>query len=307
MNQLIKIAFIGAGPAAIYCAKELVGHGFQMDIYDMNDDVGGATYTGIPGWRFNHHFMDKIVEELKENHTTFYFNTKVGRDISFQELQEKYDRIVVAIGAQVENSFGFEVKDGFEAGLTLLHRLNIEHLEEEYSKQFKHVIVWGGGNVAMDCCRSLKRIIDDVKIMYRRTEVEMPAYKNEIKDAKNEGVEFIFLENLKDVIRDEHGKLIGAKTVKMELGPKDVSGRASVHEIAGSESIRECDLVVAAIGQKVDFSVLDASLQRIDGSHQSTLPNVLITGDAYLGPKSIALAIKDGREVAKELLLSLEM
>ena len=143
--------------------------------------------------------------------------------------------------------------------------------------------------------------MDDVKIIYRRSEAEMPAHKGEVKDARNEGVIFHFLENIKEVLRDETGKVTGVKVITMELGEPDESGRRSTHEVAGSEHIIPCDLVVAAIGQKVDFSVLDEKLNLTSGQHQSTIGNVLITGDAYLGPQSIATAIKDGREVAKEV------
>ena len=297
-----KIAYIGAGPATLYSIQTLLKLGeYDVEVFDMNDRAGGACYTGIPQFRFNTSFIDKLMDELTSAGVTFHFQTTIGKDIPFSDLQKKFDRIVVAIGAQVENMFGLEAKGGCIAGLTLLHDLNIKHMHDFYKENYKHAVVWGGGNVAMDCSRSLVRIMDDVKIIYRRSEAEMPAHKGEIKDARNEGVTFHFLENIKEVLRDETGKVTGVKVITMELGESDESGRRSTHELEGSEHIIPCDLVVAAIGQKVDFSILDENLNLTSGQHQSTIENVLIVGDAYLGPQSIAAAIKDGREVAKEV------
>ena len=297
-----RIAYIGAGPATLYSIQTLLKLGeYDVEVFDMNDRAGGACYTGIPQFRFNTSFIDKLMDELTSAGVEFHFQTTIGKDIPFSDLQKKFDCIVVAIGAQVENMFGLEAKGGCIAGLTLLHDLNIKHMHDFYKENYKHAVVWGGGNVAMDCSRSLVRIMDDVKIIYRRSEAEMPAHKGEIKDAHNEGVTFHFLENIKEVLRDETGKVTGVKVITMELGEPDESGRRSTHEVEGSEHIIPCDLVVAAIGQKVDFSVLDEKLNLTSGQHQSTIGNVLITGDAYLGPQSIATAIKDGREVATEV------
>ena len=281
-----KIAYIGAGPATLYSIQTLLKLGeYDVEVFDMNDRAGGACYTGIPQFRFNTSFIDKLMDELTTAGVQFHFQTTIGKDIPFSDLQKKFDRIVVAIGAQVENMFDLEAKGGCVAGLTLLHDLNIKHMHDFYKENYQHAVVWGGGNVAMDCSRSLVHIMDDVKIIYRRSEAEMPAHKGEIKEARNEGVTFHFLENIKEVLRDESRKVTGVKVITMELG----------------EHIIPCDLVVAAIGQKVDFSVLDEKLNLTSGQHQSTIENVLITGDAYLGPQSIATAIKDGREVAKEV------
>lgn len=297
-----KIAYIGAGPATLYGIQALLKLGeYEVEVFDMNDRAGGACYTGIPDYRFNKSFIDKLVDELSAAGVQFHFNTTIGKDISFATLQEKFDRIVVAIGAQVENMFDLQQGNGCMAGLTLLHDLNIDKKHDEYKQTYHHAVVWGGGNVAMDCARSLIRIMDDVSIIYRRSEEEMPAHKGEIKDARNEGVSLHFLENIKAVLRDDSGKVVGVKVINMELGEPDASGRKSTHEVAGSEHIIDCDLVVAAIGQKVDFLLLDPKLNFTFGKHESTIEHVYISGDAYLGPQSIATAIKDGREVANEI------
>jgi len=147
-----KIAYIGAGPATLYSIQTLLKLGeYDVEVFDMNDRAGGACYTGIPQFRFNTSFIDKLMDELTAAGVQFHFQTTIGKDIPFSDLQKKFDRIVVAIGAQVENMFGLEAKGGCVAGLTLLHDLNIKHMHNFYKENYQHAVVWGGGNVAMDC------------------------------------------------------------------------------------------------------------------------------------------------------------
>lgn len=297
-----SLAIIGAGPAGYTLAQELVKtNAFDIDIFDKEKEIGGAIYTGIPDYRMPKTFLTKAYEGLVENGVKFHFNTEVDHAL-FEKLQNEYDRVVVAIGAQVENTFGFDTGNGLYAGLTLLYDLNINHNHNDY-KKYHHAIVWGGGNVAMDCARSLVRIIDDVKVVYRRSEEEMPANKIEIRDARKEGVVFNFLENIKEILRDENGQVVGAKVVKMELGEPDESGRRSTHEVADSEYAEKADLIVMAIGQKVNFKPLHDSLEKKEG-HVSSLENVYIMGDAYTGPATIGSAVLEGKALAKEIVQS---
>ncbi len=296
-----KIALVGAGPANLNAAKVLASEGFSVDIYEKEAAVGGAVYTGIPDFRMPKQFITKLEADLKEAGVRFHMNTEIGKDITFGELTEKYDRVILGIGAQVENKFGME-GDGYVAGLTLLYDLNILKKHEEYKQRYSKAVVWGGGNVAMDCSASLARILPDVRIIYRRSPEEMPASKKEIKDNMAVGVQFEYLENIKDLILDENGKVKGVHIAKMELGEPDASGRRRPVEIPGSVYEFDCDLVVAAIGQKVDFSAFPG-VERTEG-HLSTVKNVYITGDAFLGPKNIGLAVKDGKETAAEVIAS---
>ena len=267
-----KIAIIGAGPAGYTLAQELVKaeNEYQIDIFDKEAEIGGAIYTGIPEYRMPKTFLEKA-----------------------------YDYVVVAIGAQIENTFGFETGNGVVAGLTLLYDLNINHKQADF-KKYKKAIVWGGGNVAMDCARSLVRIIDDVTIVYRRSLQEMPASPAEIKACEKEGVKIAFLNNIKDILKDENGNVCGVQVAKMELGEMDESGRASCHEVKDSLFTMECDLVAMAIGQKVDFTPLNDDLKTTD-THASTLKNVYIIGDAFTGPKTIGSAVMEGKKIAKEI------
>ena len=163
-----KIAIIGAGPASYTLAGELVRSGnWHIEIFDQESEIGGAVHTGIPDFRMSKAFLKKTYDNLVEAGVIFNFNTKVDTE-KFTELRNSFDEVVVAIGAQVENTFGFETGNGIVAGLTLLYDLNIRKKQDDYSI-YHNAVVWGGGNVAMDCARSLKRIVDNVTIVYRRS------------------------------------------------------------------------------------------------------------------------------------------
>lgn len=302
MSDNKKIAIIGAGPAGYTLAQELVKDNFHVELFDKEAEIGGAIYTGIPDYRMPKAFLKKAYDGLIAAGAVFHFNTFINPE-KFKELRNNFDAVVVATGAQIENTFGFETGKGVYAGLTLLYDLNIHHNQEAYKKYHK-AVVWGGGNVAMDCCRSLVRILDDVTVIYRRSEKEMPASAFEIKQAKQEGVKFEFLTNIKDIERDENGYVKGVKAVRMELGAPDASGRASTHEIAGSEFDHPTDLVVMAIGQKVDLSALDPNL-KITDNHHTNEENVFIMGDAFTGPKTIGNAVVEGKNTAKLIKESL--
>lgn len=293
------VAVIGAGPASYTLAGELMKSGNRkIDIYDKECEIGGAIHTGIPDFRMPKAFLKKTYDSLVSQGVTFHFNTFVD-EAMFAQLRKDYDEVVVAIGAQVENTFGFETGNGIVAGLTLLYDLNILHKQDEYAK-YHNAVVWGGGNVAMDCARSLKRICDNVTIVYRRSLKEMPANESEIRACEKEGVKIAFLTNIKDINRDENGNVVSISAVEMELGEPDASGRASCHEKAGSDFTMATDLVAMAIGQKVDFTVLDPSLNKTE-DHHSTLEHVWITGDAWTGPATISKAFLDGKALAKQM------
>ena len=293
-----RIAIIGAGPAGLAAARDLLMKGYAVDVYDKNDQAGGAIYSGIPSYRFDKSYVTKIKEELEEAGVVFHFNCEIGKDVVFAELLKQYDRILLGVGAQMERKYGLE-GDGCEAGLSLLYNLNVAHKEEEYKQKYTGAVVWGGGNVAMDCARSLVRILDNVTVIYRRSEKEMPANRDEIEEAKKEGVRFAFLENIKELKLDENGKVIGAHCIRMHLGEPDASGRARPIETEGSDYEIPCELVVPAIGQSVDFGPFD-NLEKTEG-HKTTVDRVYVAGDAYLSPKTVADAIRDGREAAKEI------
>ncbi len=293
-----KIALIGAGPANLAAAKDFAADGYTVDVYDKLDHVGGAIYSGIPSYRFDKAYLEQIQKELQEVGVVFHLSCEIGKDITFDEIKNQYDRVLVGIGAQDENTYGLS-GDGCQAGLSLLYNLNVLGMHEEYKKKYRGAVVWGGGNVAMDCARSLVRILDEVTVIYRRSEKEMPAAADEIEDAKKEGVKFAFLENIKDLRLDENGKVVGAHCIRMHLGEPDASGRARPIETEGSDYEIQCELVVPAIGQSVNFGPV-GSFEKTE-THATSIENVYVCGDAYLGPKTVAAAIRDGRLAAKEI------
>lgn len=295
-----KIAVIGAGPAGYTAAQELSKAGHAVTIFDKEAALGGAIYTGIPEYRMSKVFLDKVLQGLTADpNVTLQFNTLIDQ-AAFAKLRAEYDAVLLAPGAQVENTFGFETGKGIVAGLTLLYDLNIKKNHDAY-KKYKKALVWGGGNVAMDCARSLIRILDDVTVIYRRSEEEITANKSEIHDAKKEGVKFDLLRNIKDIKHDDQGNVTGAEILKMELGEPDESGRRSPHPVEGSEYFLPADLVAMAIGQKVDLKVFDENLESGE-NHHTNEDRVFIAGDAYTGPKTIGSALIEGRAVAKEIL-----
>lgn len=298
-----KVAMVGSGVAALAAAVDLRRAGYQVDIFEKLDAVGGAIYSGIPSYRFDKKYLDEIYQAECRIGVNFHFNCEVGRDIAFADLCAKYDRVLAAVGAQIENKYGLD-GDGCEAGLSLLYHLNVMHQAEAYRKKYKSAVVWGGGNVAMDCARSLARILDQVTVIYRRSEKEMPANRNEIEDAKKEGIRFAFLENIKELRLDSNGKVVGAHCIKMHLGEPDASGRARPIETEGSDYEISCELVVPAIGQSVSFQELSNTLAKQEATHASNMEHVFIAGDAYLGPRTVAACIKDGRDAAKEIMAS---
>lgn len=293
-----SVALIGAGPACLAAARDLCMMGYQTEIYEKLHDAGGAILSGIPDYRFDKKHVSEIRSELEKAGVKFFFDCEVGKDISLEALLEKYDRVLVGIGAQKENRFGLK-GEGCEPGLSLLYNLNIRRAHDEYRKKYSGAVVWGGGNVAMDCARSLVRILDQVTVIYRRSEKEMPANREEIEAAKKEGVKFAFLENIKELKLDENGKVIGAHCIRMHLGEPDASGRARPIETEGSDYEIPCELVVPAIGQSVDFSAL-MNLKPAE-NHHTDINRVYVTGDAWLGPKTVAAAIRDGRAAAEKI------
>lgn len=295
-----KVALVGAGPANLAAAIDFLKAGYQIDVYEKLSQIGGAIYSGIPDYRFHKKYLQNIHQKLVNAGVHFFFEKEVGKDISLEKLSQDYDAVMIGIGAQVENHFGMVLPKGTVGGLSLLYDLNVLHKAADY-QHYQKAVVWGGGNVAMDCARSLVRILKEVHVLYRRSENEISANSEEIIEAKKEGVQFRFLENIHSLEANEKGELQALRIVKMALTEKDASGRYATEVVANSEYRFSADLLVTAVGQKVDFSALHPKLDKKE-NHQSSFPNVFITGDAYLGPKNVAAAIHDGRKAAQEVI-----
>lgn len=293
-----KAALIGAGIASLSAAWFLAKEGWGVEVFEKNRELGGTIVTGIPAFRFDKAPLRNIERNLSSLGVVFHFQTPVGTKIPLSSLLENFDAVLASVGAEKDNPGPFSCQKGIIPGLTLLHAYNGEG---ETFPEYTSCFVWGGGNVAMDCARALRKLGKDVTVLYRRSQKEMPANECEILQAQKEGVSFFFLHNVSGIVTDESGALKTLKVVAMELGEKDESGRASFREIANSETQIPCDLLVPAIGQKIDFSNLGTSFEKGE-SHKTSLPKLYLAGDCYLGPKNIAACIKDGREAAFEIM-----
>ncbi len=277
-----KIAVIGAGPAGLSCAYFLACDNYQVTVFDKNSAAGGMLRYGIPSFRLERDVLDAEIEVLKELGVEFRLGVEVGKDVSLAQLREEgYNAFYLGIGAQKSASLGIKGEELSIGGVDFLREVN----EGADVKLGKKVVVVGGGNVAMDVARTAIRLGADTTVVYRRKEADMPADPAEVAEAKEEGVKFIF-EHKPLEIKAENGKVCA---LNCEAG------------------IVECDTVIAAIGQTVEWGGLDTGkLERgnkncavADGfTYQTAEPDIFVGGDVYTGPKFAIDAIAAGKQGA---------
>jgi formate dehydrogenase major subunit len=303
-----KVAVIGAGPGGLTAAYNLQTKGHQVDIFEANNHPGGWLRYGIPEYRLPNDLLDSEVKNITDLGANIFYNKELGTSIKYKELQESYDAMVLCIGSQRGTLIGVdgENAEGVFSGIDYLR--NMEQTGQRYDFKDKKVMVVGGGNTAMDCCRSAMRCgSTDVKVVYRRTEKEMPANPIEIHESKLEGIEYMLLHNPVRVNQDENGKLKSVTLIKMELGEPDKSGRRRPVPVEGSEFDVEVDYILAAIGQKTDINFLDdinasakdGQLQPnkwgdIDADSktlQTGIASVFAAGDGVSGPATLIEAV----------------
>ncbi|PLX07722.1 MAG: hypothetical protein C0596_09845 [Marinilabiliales bacterium] len=303
-----KVAIIGAGPGGLSAAYYLQLKGHQCDIFEMQDSPGGWLRYGIPEYRLPNEIIDKEVKNITDLGVNIFYKKKLGDNIKYAELQDKYDATILTIGSQRGTLLRApgEDCDGVFSGIDYLR--NMELTGQRYDFKGKTVVVVGCGNTAMDCCRSAMRCgSTDVKIVYRRTEKEMPANPIEIHESKLEGVEYMVLHNPTKVNSDANGKLESVTLIKMELGEPDSSGRRRPVPVEGSEFDIKCDYILAAIGQKTDINFLDdvnsvatngqlaankwGDIDADPKTLQTGIPNMFAAGDGVTGPATLIEAI----------------
>ena len=264
---------------------------------------------GIPDYRLPRPILREEVDRIERMGATFNYETMVGKDIKLSQLEADNDAVFIAIGAQMGTTMGVEGEEenyaGYISGVQYL--LDINQGRDPYPEG-KKVAVIGGGNVAIDCVRCSFRVAkDDVNLIYRRTKNEMPADDVEIHDAEEEKVNFHYLTHPVKILA-ENGKVVGLRCVKMELGEPDESGRRRPQPIEGSEFVIDCDIVVPAIGQTMDLSLLegrdDVKVTRwktivVDEvTKQSDHPKIFSGGDCETGPGALITACAGGRTAA---------
>ncbi len=311
-----KVAIIGAGPGGLSSAYFLQQKGHQCDIYEAAPKPGGWLRYGIPEYRLPNDIIDKEVAAITELGARIFYNQKLGDNLHYLELKERYDSVILTIGSQRGTLIGCEGDDAENvfSGIDFLR--NMEMTGQKYDFSGKTVAVVGGGNTAMDCCRiSLRCNAEKVYVIYRRTENEMPANPIEIHESKLEGVEYLFLTNPKKVNKDENGVLKSITCLKMELGEPDSSGRRRPVPIEGSEYELELDYILAAIGQKTIVNFLEDVNASANGNKlkvnrwgdidadrqtlQTGIPSMFAAGDGVSGPATIIEAIAQAKVASR--------
>ena len=303
-----KVAIIGAGPAGLSCAYYLARMGYtNVTVFDRNPQPGGMLIMGIPSYRLDRSALKGEIEVLEKMGVKFRMNTEVGKDVTIEQLRaDGYKGFYVAIGAQKSSKLGIpgEDLDGVYGGVDFLREVNLGGRPEIGKK----CAVIGGGNVAMDVCRTAIRLGAETTVIYRRSEEEMPADKEEIAEAKEEGVKFCFLNAPVEILGTD-GKVTGIKVEIMELGEPDEKGRRKPVGTGNYETI-EVDSVLAAVGQAIDWGGLDIGKLSTGKkgnaladpvTYQTEQPDIFVGGDVFTGPKFAIDAIAAGREGAESL------
>jgi formate dehydrogenase major subunit len=297
-----KVAVVGAGPAGLSAAYYLLVDGHEVDVFEAMPKPGGMLRYGIPEYRLPKNVVDAEVAIIEKMGANFNYGVKVGEDISLDYLRTKYDAVFLGIGAWKSSSLRCEGEDtpGVIGGIDFL----IGVAENKPVKIGRKVIVVGGGNTAMDVARTSIRLgAEEVRVVYRRSEDQMPAEKIEIKEAKEEGVIFSFL-SAPSLVLSDGDKVTGLRCEKMVLGEKDESGRQS--PVPTGEFVEfEADTIIAAIGQEVDCGNIKVGLGKKkniaikEGTFETNLEGVFAGGDAATGPKIAIEAVAQGGRAAR--------
>lgn len=302
-----KAAIIGAGPAGLSAGWYLAAAGHEVTIFEKHSRPGGMLRYGIPSYRMPREALDLEVDIIRSLGVEIKYNVEFGKDVTVQSLKEDgYNSILIAVGSQVGQPLGVTGEEGCPGVLRGVDFLGSVTEGAQQDFDWKKIVVVGGGNTAMDCCRTAMRLgAQNVTLVYRRSRAEMPADEMEIEEAELEGVEFSFLTNPVSV-RAGGGKTTLTLT-KMELGEPDASGRRRPLAIAGSEYELEADFVISAIGQTQDLSFIgpdcriETQRNRIaaDGETGVTgVEGVFAAGDSVTGPQTAIKAIAGGRIAA---------
>ena len=302
------IAVIGAGPAGMSCAYYLANMGYPVTVFEKNPVPGGMLTLGIPNFRLEKDVVNAEIEVLREMGVEFKCGVEVGKDVTLDELRAQgYKGFFLGIGAQKSSALRIpgEELEGVFGGVEFMREVNLGNKPAIGDK----VAVIGGGNVAMDVCRTAVRLgAKETYVVYRRSEDEMPADKMEVAEAKEEGVKFLFLNSPAEII-GEDGKVKALKVEVMELGEPDEKGRRKPVGTGKFETI-EVSAVIGAIGQKVDLGGIAPEGMTFNKNGtiiadavtlQTAQPDVFVGGDVYTGPKFAIDAIAAGREAAISL------
>ncbi|AQA17515.1 glutamate synthase small subunit [Halioglobus japonicus] len=318
-----KVAIIGAGPAGLGCADILARNGVKAVVFDRYPEIGGLLTFGIPEFKLEKEVMVRRREVFEGMGIEFRLNTEIGTDVQISELLEQYDAVFMGMGTYTYMKGGFPGEDlpGVYEALPYLvgnvnHNLGFEQDSDAYiNLRGKRVIVLGGGDTAMDCVRTaVRQGADKVICAYRRDEENMPGSRREVKNACEEGVEFLYNRQPIEVV-EYFGQACGIKVVTTELGEADAGGRRRPQPIAGSEEVLEADAVIVAFGFQPsppewlgDVSVELNHWQGVVAEEEQTFkfqtsnPKIFAGGDMVRGSDLVVTAIWEGRQAAEGIL-----
>ena len=304
-----KVAIIGGGPAGLTCAAFLAKNGVNSTIYEKHDYLGGILKHGIPEFRLPKDILKKTIDNILDLGINVEYNKELGKNLNLDEVKEQYDAVFLSIGANITTKMGVEGEDleGVFGGNELLEY----KLHPNY--EGKKVAVIGGGNVAMDCARTVKRLgAKEVEIIYRRAEEQMPAEKKEIKEAKEEGIEFLFQNNIIKILGKN--EVSGLELIKTELIQKEGETRKVPVNIEGSNYRIDVDYVIMALGSTTSNEVKELNLKlnkwgNIEiNEHYQTSDGKIFSGGDLAGIKgTVAWAARSGRDAASEIMKFLKI
>lgn len=299
-----RVAVVGGGPAGLTCAGFLAKEGIDVTIYEKYDYLGGLLVHGIPDFRLPREIIKETVDRILELGVKVEYNKKLGENLSLNELEENYDAIFISIGANKSSKMNVkgEELDGVFGGNELL----------EYNKhpnyEGKKVAVIGGGNVAMDCCRITKRLgAKEVNVIYRRAEEQMPAERKEIEDAKKEGINFLFQNNIVEI--KGNGKVEKVELIKTKLVQREGETRLVPVNIKNTNYEIDVDYIIMALGSEVEDEVYNLNLNldklnniKIDENNNTSISKIFAGGNVTCDKKTVAWSARSGREAAKNII-----
>ena len=303
-NKNKKIAIIGGGPAGLTASAFLLKEGYSVTLYEKYNYLGGLLVHGIPEFRLPKNTVKDTIQKIIDLGLEVKYNMELGKDFSIQELESKYDAIFLAFGANIATKMGIYGEDleGVYGGNQLLEYNN----HPDYKN--KKVAIIGGGNVAMDCARTVKKLgAEEVSVIYRRAEEQMPAEKKEIEEAKEEGIKFIFQNNLVKILGNN--KVEQIELIKTELVQKEGETRKSPVNIPDSNYIIDIDYVIMALGSHPEQFVSQLGLEltkkgyiKIDENNRTSNEKIFAGGDLAGAKGTVAWAARSGRDTAEAII-----